>query len=211
MILLHGRANSSNVQKVLWLFDELALSYRRIDRGAGFGGLDTSDYRALNPNARVPTIEDGGLVIWESHAILRHYARSHPDAGLLPDDPADRARIDMALDWNHTTLWARLRPAYLKIATGKAAPKDPAIQAEIDAFESNFAAFEWLLNGRDYVGGAWFSIGDIPLGVTVHRYLWMGRDLAKWPAIEAWHALVSARPPYAARLIARTAAVGAER
>lgn len=209
MIVLHGRADSSNVQKVLWLFDELALPHRRIDRGAEFGGLDTPDYRALNPNARVPTVEDDGLVIWESHAILRHYARAHPEAGLLPDDPADLTRMDMALDWNHTTLWAGMRPAYVKLATGKAAPDDPAIAAELDAVETNFAAFEWLLNRREHVGGARFSIGDIPLGVTMHRYLWMGRSLAKWPAIQDWHARVSARPPYSARLIARNAGVTA--
>src|SRR3546814_3390490 len=75
MIVVHGRANSSNVQKVLWLFDEIGLAFERIDRGGRFGGLDDPAYRALNPNGLVPTVIDGGLVLWESHAILRHYAR----------------------------------------------------------------------------------------------------------------------------------------
>src|SRR3546814_11426129 len=52
MIVIHGRANSSNVQKVLWLFDEIGLPFERVDRGGKFGGLDDPDYLALNPNGR---------------------------------------------------------------------------------------------------------------------------------------------------------------
>src|SRR3546814_1023050 len=90
MIVVHGRANSSNVQKVLWLFDEVGLAFERIDRGGRFGGLDDPAYRALNPNGLVPTVIDGGLVLWESHAILRHYARQYPAAALLPDRKSTR-------------------------------------------------------------------------------------------------------------------------
>ncbi|NNU80158.1 glutathione S-transferase family protein [Halovulum dunhuangense] len=203
MIVLHGRNDSTNVQKVLWLFDELGLEYERIDRGASFGGLDTPEYKALNPNSRVPTIEHDGLVMWESHAILRHYARLHPKAGMLPSDPADMLRVDMALDWNHLVLWAGFRLAYLKLATGQAEKGDPAVTAELEAGARNFAGFEWLLGDRPHVGGAAFSIGDIPLAVSVHRYLWMGGSLENWPKVQAWHERVSARPAYAARMIAR--------
>lgn len=205
MITLHGRADSSNVQKVLWLFDELGLEYRRIDRGAAFGGLDTPEYLALNPNSKVPTVEDDGLVLWESHAILRHYARRYPDKGLLPRNPADLARVDMALDWNHTVLWAALRAPYLSLVTGKANRGDPGPEAGLDAAEKTFAAFEWLLDGRDHPGGESFSIADIPLAVSVHRYLWMGRSLDRWPGLRAWHERVASRPPYGARLIVRGA------
>src|SRR3546814_12971550 len=79
MIVIHGRANSSNVQKVLWLFDEIGLPFERVDRGGKFGGLDDPDYLALNPNGLVPTVIDGDLVLWESQAILRHYARQRPE------------------------------------------------------------------------------------------------------------------------------------
>src|SRR3546814_13532522 len=100
MIVIHGRANSSNVQKVLWLFDEIGLPFERVDRGGKFGGLDDPDYLALNPNGLVPTVIDGDLVLWESQAILRHYARQNPGAALFPGNPADAARSDMVMDWN---------------------------------------------------------------------------------------------------------------
>lgn len=206
MIVLHGRADSTNVQKVLWLFDELALPVRRIDRGGGFGGLDDAAFRALNPCGRVPVVEDEGLVLWESHAILRHYARSRPEARLWPEAEADRARVDMALDWVHTAFWPRLRPAYVALTGGEAQPGDAEIRAGLTAAEKALAALDWLLAGRDFVGGGAFSIGDIPPAVALHRYLWMDGGLERWPRIRDWQARVSARPPHAARLIVRTPA-----
>src|SRR3546814_7981784 len=112
MIVIHGRANSSNVQKVLWLFDEIGLPFERVDRGGKFGGLDDPDYLALNPNGLVPTVIDGDLVLWESQAILRHYARQNPGAALFPGNPADAARSAMVMDWNITTLWPPIAVAY---------------------------------------------------------------------------------------------------
>lgn len=203
MIVLHGRADSSNVQKILWLFDELDLPFERIDRGGAFGGLDTAEFRLLNPNGRVPVIVDGELVLWESHAILRHYAYARLEAGLLPDDPAARAHVEMALDWAHTTLWTVLRPIYSEIVGGRAAATDPPIRAALDAATGTFESFAWLLADQSFVGGPRFSIGDIPVAVSIHRYLWMGGDLAPWPTINAWHTRCAARPPYGARLFAK--------
>src|SRR5277367_1182596 len=62
MLKIWGRSTSANVQKVLWMVDEIDLAYERIDAGGRFGGVDAPAYRALNPNARVPTIEDDGIV-----------------------------------------------------------------------------------------------------------------------------------------------------
>jgi len=61
MLKIWGRKNSSNVRKVLWCAEELGLDYEAIDAGGAFGVVDTPQYRALNPNGRVPMIEDGAL------------------------------------------------------------------------------------------------------------------------------------------------------
>ena len=66
-IKVWGRFSSSNVKKVLWLADELQLEVERIDAGRQFGVVDTPAYKALNPNSKVPTIEDGDFVLWESN------------------------------------------------------------------------------------------------------------------------------------------------
>jgi len=200
MIIVHGRANSSNVQKVLWLLDEIGLPFQRIDRGGTFGGLDDPDYRALNPNGLVPTVIDGDLVLWESHAILRHYARQHPGAALFPGDPADAARTDQVLDWNITTLWPPLGIAYRAVERQGQPREASEVQQALDQAGRAVAILDGLLAGRDYVGGA-FGIGDIAPAISLSRWHYLGRDLAPWPAVEGWYQRCSARPAFRARVI----------
>src|SRR6266542_1335907 len=71
-LTIWGRANSVNVQKVLWCLTELDLAYQRIDAGMAFGKNDQPEYLAMNPNGRVPTLVDGDYVLWESNSIMRY-------------------------------------------------------------------------------------------------------------------------------------------
>jgi glutathione S-transferase len=200
MIIVHGRANSTNVQKVLWLFDEIGLAFERIDRGGRFGGLDDPAYRALNPNGLVPAVIDGDLVMWESQAILRHYARQNPGAGLFPSDPADALRSDMLLDWNITTLWPPLRVVYVGTEREGKALGSAEMQQGLDKLLRPLDTLEGLLTGRDYIGGS-FGIGDIPAAISLSRWLFLGRDLAAWPAVEAWYRRCAARPAFRNRIV----------
>ena len=94
MITVWGRASSSNVQKVLWVLDELSVDYERIDCGREFGGLDTPEYLAMNPNGRVPTVKDGEEIFWESHSICRYLCRVYGGNHLLPEAPAAAAQVE---------------------------------------------------------------------------------------------------------------------
>ncbi len=104
MLKVLGRATSSNVQKVMWALEELDIAYEREDLGGAFGGLDTPEYIALNPNKVIPTLVDGDQVIWESNTIVRYIAAKHDDGGLWPSDPAARAQADKWMDWQLSTL-----------------------------------------------------------------------------------------------------------
>jgi glutathione S-transferase len=75
MLKIWGRANSINVQKVLWCCGELGLQYDRVDAGNEFGVTKTPQYRGLNPNGLVPTIEDGDFQLWESNVIVLSRAK----------------------------------------------------------------------------------------------------------------------------------------
>ncbi|MBC7433517.1 MAG: glutathione S-transferase N-terminal domain-containing protein, partial [Rubritepida sp.] len=72
MLTVLGRVNSSNVMKVLWCLDELGMEYQRFDAGMEHGVVDTPEYRAKNPNGRIPTIEDAGETLWESNSCMRY-------------------------------------------------------------------------------------------------------------------------------------------
>jgi glutathione S-transferase len=91
MIRLLGRQTSGNVQKVIFCLEELGVPYKREDYGRQFGNTLTDVYRKLNPTAKVPTLIDGDLVIWESHTILRYLAAMHRPA-LTGATPGERSR-----------------------------------------------------------------------------------------------------------------------
>ena len=87
MLKIWGRLSSINVQKVVVCANELGLAYERVDAGGKFGIVDTPAYKRMNPNALVPTIEDGDFVLWESNAIVRYLSRTYGAGRLWPDDP----------------------------------------------------------------------------------------------------------------------------
>ena len=74
MLKLLGRSSSINVRKVLWLCEELKLSIAHEEWGTGSLSLQLPEFLALNPNATVPVIVDGGHVLWESNTICRYLA-----------------------------------------------------------------------------------------------------------------------------------------
>ncbi len=94
-----GRANSVNVQKVLWCCRELAVPFERIDAGMQFGRNGDADYLAMNPNGRVPTLVDGDFTLWESNSIMRYLGLTHGgDGTLYPEHARNRAGMERWLD-----------------------------------------------------------------------------------------------------------------
>ena len=73
---LWGRLNSINVQKVLWLCEDLNLEFERLDAGLQFGVNQTLQYLNMNPNGLVPTLKEDNFILWESHSILRYLAKT---------------------------------------------------------------------------------------------------------------------------------------
>ena len=69
MLRVLGRQTSGNVQKVLFLLEEIGLPYKREDYGRQFNNTNTDAYRALNPNMKVPTLVDGDVSTWEPHGL----------------------------------------------------------------------------------------------------------------------------------------------
>ena len=113
-LTIWGRANSVNVQKVLWCLAELDLAYERIDAGMAFGKNDQPEYLAMNPNGRVPTLVDGDYVLWESNSIMRYLNLAYgKGSAIYPQSPQARAAVDRWLDWTLSTLQPVDRPGVL--------------------------------------------------------------------------------------------------
>lgn len=169
-IKIWGRVTSSNVKKVLWVSHALKLDIERVDAGGKFGVVNTPAYRALNPNGRVPTLEDGDFVLWESNAIMRYLCERYGGEALYPLDPKTRADINRWLDWSLSTL----SPADTKVflATIRT-PEEKQDKAEIAKLvEQAASAYEILdhrLKDREYVAGK-LSIADIALSIFADRW-----------------------------------------
>jgi glutathione S-transferase len=197
-----GRVNSVNVQKVLWCLEELGLPYERIEAGMQHGRVNDADYRALNPNGRVPTLEVDGEVLWESNAILRYLCLRHGDRapGLYPAAPMARARVDRWLDWQLSTLQPAERPLFWGLVRTRPEQRDHAAIG-VAARESE-ACWRLLDNflaaqGSLHVEHNSFTLADIVLGAFARR--WYGVPLVSrptLPALEAWYNALQQRPGF---------------
>jgi glutathione S-transferase len=200
MLRIWGRANSSNVMKLLWLCDELSIPYERIDAGGAFGRTREPDYLAKNPNALVPTIEEeDGFTLWESNAILRYLVRTRaPGNRIHPDDPRAAAECDRWMDWQATALnrpmttifftWVRIPEPERNYKAAEAA------RAEAEAL---WAMLDARLAGRPFICGDALTTADIALGPYVHRWFALPIARAEMPALRGWYDRLLARPAYA--------------
>lgn len=195
MLKLWGRLNSINVQKVVWCLGETGTPHERIDAGRQFGKLDTPAYGAMNPNRLVPVLEDDGLTLWESNAIVRYLAEKYASGSLWPTDRRMRAEADRAMDWQQTTLNAALSPAFLHMYRLPADKRDEAvIAASVAKTDEVMVLLEALLKGRAYVAGDAFTMGDIAVGATVHRWLNMPIARSARPEVERYYRSLMQRP-----------------
>ena len=197
MLKVWGRNNSINVQKVMWTVGELGLTHERIDAGGAFGGLDTPDYGALNPNRLVPTIEDDGAVLWESNAIVRYLAARHGAGSLWPEDAAARARADRWMDWSITTLGPDMRVVFWGLVRTPPEQRDSgAIESAADRLGPLWGILDDQLTGRAFVAGDALTMGDIPVGANFYRYHSLPIRRPRLPALEEWYGRLQERAPF---------------
>lgn len=200
MLKIWGRVNSINVMKVLWCADELGLRYEREDAGMAYGKVDEAWYRAMNPNGLVPTIEDEGRVLWESNAIVRYLCARYGEGGLYPVDPGVRAEGDRWMDWQLTTTHVDLTYLFWGLVRNDPARQDPDEQ-RLAAGRMNtlWAQVDAALSARPYLAGDALTMGDIPLGCVVHRWLELPDypvDRPELPALRGWYERLCQRDAY---------------
>jgi glutathione S-transferase len=196
MLTIWGRANSVNVQKVLWCCDELVLPFQRIDAGLQFGRLDEPEFLALNPNGKVPTLVDGNFVLWESNAILRYLAMEYgPSSFLYPAEPKVRALIERWLDWSMGTFAPAERPLFVALVRTPPEQRDMAkVASDLEQVAALWKLLDRHLQGRFFLENERFSLADIVLGSYARR--WFGLEGIVRPALpnlERWYQRIAQR------------------
>ena len=196
-IKIWGRINSSNVRKVLWCAEELGLDYEQIDAGGAFGVVDTPEYRALNPNGRIPCLQDGDFVLWESNAIVRYLARKYGKDTLASQDLETWAVADQWMDWTTFSFGAPFRDVFWNMV--RTAPEDrdhAAIEAGLTHCAAQFAVADQALSTMPFLSGERLGVGDIPLGSLAYAWFEMDIERPDLPHLADWYRRLSEREAY---------------
>ena len=179
MLKVLGRVTSINVRKVLWAADELGMPYEREDWGLPLRDPKVPEFLTLNPNGQVPVVIDDGFVLWESNAILIYLAEKAGDGRLLPMDLRERARVLQWLSWQVSELgpaWGYAVQAIVRKTPGY--DDRERIAQSLRAWNEKVALLEGQLEkGTPFIAGETFTIADVALGLSVHR--WMSAEAEK--------------------------------
>jgi glutathione S-transferase len=195
MLRVLGRGTSGNVQKVVWLLEELGAPYQREDYGRQFNNTQDAAYLTMNPNGKVPTLVDGEEVVWESNTILRYLASRLGAAKLYPAAPLARSQVERWMDWQ----LASLNGPYLgvfKEAKKPAAERAASWAADSKELTAQLEILEKGTAGRPWLAGAEITLADICLGPIIHRCLDFPIELPALPGIRAWRDKLTQRPAF---------------
>jgi glutathione S-transferase len=194
MLRLLGRKTSGNVQKVVWLLEEMGQPYQREDYGRQFNNTQGPDYLQLNPHGKVPTLVDGDTVVWESNTILR-YLCNKLGSPFYPTEAATRSEVERWMDWQLATLNAPY-VAIFKDSKKPAAERGASWEADARELGQQLSILEGALATHPWIAGRAMSITDICFGPIVHRCLDFPIELPDLPHLTAWRSTVKSRPAF---------------
>lgn len=197
MLKIWGRKNSINVQKVMWTVGELGLQHERVDVGGAFGGLDTPEFGAMNPNRKIPVVQDGDATVWESNAAVRYLAARYGAGSLWAEDPVRRWQADCWMDWQATTVHPDINPIFWGLIRTPEEQRDmKAIMAAAERLGRTWPILDAHLAQRSFVAGDRLTMGDIPVGCHYWRYRNLDVPRPDLPNLERWFGRLQEREPY---------------
>ena len=196
MYKLLGRKTSGNVQKVVFMLEELGVPYERQDYGRQFENTATAEYRAMNPTSKIPTLVDGTTAIWESNTILRYLAAGN-GGGLTGQTPAERSQVERWMDF----LLAAVNHGYMAAFKGaKLTPEEqtPEYKEQTKDLVAQLSIVDGQLAGKEYLALGKLTIADIAYGPIMKRCLDFKIGRPALPNLERWMAAIADRPAFKA-------------
>ncbi|GGF25177.1 glutathione S-transferase [Aliidongia dinghuensis] len=194
-----GRKTSSNVQALMWCVGELGLAYERHDIGHKYGGNDTPEFLAMNPNGTVPVLRDGDdEPLWETGAILRYLAGRYADDRFWPQDPAARAQVDKWAEWSKINIALKFTaPVFWRVVRTAPRDRNSALIAEALAVLGKYLdiAENRLAVGR-FLCGDDLTLADIQFGHCLYRYFDIAIERPDRPALRRYYDRLAARAAF---------------
>lgn len=196
MLKLLGRKTSGNVQKVIFMLEEIGAEYERQDYGRQFENTQTPEYKALNPTSKVPTLVDDDVVIWESNTILRYLADTRA-AELTGSTPAERTQVERWMDF----LLSAINPGYMAAFKGSKLAENerpPEFAGQVADLHAQMALIDAALDGQPFLALGKLTIADIACGPILARCLDFPLQRAATPNLDAWRARLAERDAFQA-------------
>ncbi|ALS60451.1 glutathione S-transferase family protein [Pandoraea norimbergensis] len=197
MIRVLGRPGSINVRKVHWLCHELDAPFVNEPWGDATGTLSLADpgFIALNPNRMVPVIDDSGFVMWESNSILRYLAATRGSSALYPAAPRQRARVDQWIDWQAADLNPAWRYPFMSLVRRAPGYDNPAtLDTSVQRWCDLMTVLDQQLRATQaFVCGETFTLADVPIGLSVHRWFSTPIEHPPLDAVTAYYDRLSQR------------------
>ena len=185
-----GKLSSINVRKVLWTCAELDLPFEHTEADPAL--------LARNPNGLVPVIQDDDFVMWESNAICRYLAGKQLHHTLLPDEPRARGLVEQWMDWQATELNSAWRYGFYALVRRNPAYDDAAaIEKSLTSWNHCMRLLDaHFAHGGQYITGEYFTLADIAVGLSTHRWLSSPIDRPHLDAVHAYYQRLSVRPAF---------------
>lgn len=199
MIKLWGRRSSSNVQAVLWCLAELELEWDRVDAGYIYGVVDTDEYREMNPNGTVPTLQDGRAEpLWESGAILRYLASQYADGDFWPGDQQARSHVDKWAEWSKINIAGKFTgPIFWQVVRIPEHRRDPVlIQTGLEKLTHYLNIADRQLASNTYIAGNVLTLADIQFGHCLYRYFDIDIERKTLTNLSRYYEQLCARPHF---------------
>ncbi len=197
---LHVFPPSPRSFKVLVVAHHLGIDYRLALCDLTKGDQKSASYAALNPNQRVPALEDGDLKLWESNAIIQYLATKKPESGLLPGDERNRADVARWQFWESTT-WdpacaILVFERAIKRFFGGGAPDPVEVEKGLQRFHRAAKVLDAHLRGRTYVCGNRLSLADFAIGADLTMAEPAQLPLEGYGEIRRWAVMLADLPAW---------------
>jgi glutathione S-transferase len=176
----------------MWAANHLGIAFEPVLVDFSKGGTRTPEFTALNPNMRMPVLEDGDFVLWESNAIVQYLASLKPEAGLVPDNTKAKLAVEKWQFWDS----AHWDPAcaifafenYVKKLFGRGEPSETELARGNELFARLAPVLESQLQKHRYVAGETMTVADLSLGAMNYIAEQAKFPLEPYRAIQRWTA-----------------------
>lgn len=193
MIKMHG-TSMSRAGRSLWALEELGLKYEHVP--VGFSGeMQKPEYLKINPNGRVPAIDDGGTIVWESMAINLYLAEKYGKSPLWPSTVEQHGACYQWSFWAMTEIEPLLMTIYLNRIMYLPEQRDePAAAKAVDEIKKPLKVLDDHLHDREYLLGKEFTIADLNVASVLSLATLVKLDLSAAPTAQKWLQKCVGRP-----------------